>query len=290
MIQENFHVLEYGTTIILTIQQLLFVSREILLPFTNNATIKIISEIVTVYIYLPGYLLVYFQLQDALSKAQQLSNDYDCSSFSHITKIARLKKGKKVCKRVLPFYNRRKYLHSANVYYTPRYDKYGFQYLTPEEINQRDWKDVKPRLLHQCNFGNYFTYLCNKIPNFIQLFTHGDVICSPHHLSNHSSSCSDHCIFYAKDKCGVMKAFDASELGSNNNQPSEPLFQFQSSYLSGLDANVIFDSGASISASPYASDFISWTTLTDTPRLRGVLDEPVVQGVGTVELKLCCDD
>ena len=72
-------------------------------------------------------------------------------------------------------------------------------------------------------------------------------------------------------------------------ESEDPLLRFQSSYLSGNNAEVIFDSGASISVTPFASDFISWEKSNSTPRLRGVSEEPTVQGVDIATFKVTTD-
>ena len=59
---------------------------------------------------------------------------------------------------------------------------------------------------------------------------------------------------------------------------------FQSVYFMLDDSvPVVFDTGATISVSPQASDFISWETNTDTLTLNGITTSTHVQGAGMVE-------
>ena len=48
-------------------------------------------------------------------------------------------------------------------------------------------------------------------------------------------------IFHAEDANGHLKVFDMTELTGGDTD--DPLLRFQSSYLSGSNAEVIFDSG-----------------------------------------------
>lgn len=94
--------------------------------------------------------------------------------------------------------------------------------------------------------------------------------------------------FLAKPTSPAQSAttFDLTTLVSNNNP-----FRFQSVYLSALgDGNLIFDTGASISISPFHEDFIDYAPDSGTSTLQGVSASTVIAGKGTLRLYVTDDE
>ena len=104
------------------------------------------------------------------------------------------------------------------------------------------------RYLYLVNYGKSFDTLCSINPDFIQLFgASAGQLLSP----SYSQSRTSEFIFTADDG----RHIDLSTIVASGNH----LFRFQSVYsISKGEAPVVFDTGASISITPYREDFIDF--------------------------------
>ena len=168
-----------------------------------SSTLTTTSEVIILYLYILGYASFTIISIDLLQDSSLLS-DFTLPSPSH----TRLRKGKKHRSRRLPFFRRRHFKFKSQSHPNPLYDEHGFSYLTPDEVDARDWKDLKPSILHQCNFSHNFMHTCSIMPDFILLFTHEKDICTVHR----QPASTQQFIFHSSDSTGVLQAFDVTEL------------------------------------------------------------------------------
>ena len=133
--------------------------------------------------------------------------------------------------------------------------------------------------LHQHHYGNLFEAHCRQCPQLIQLFgVQSPVVNSTLQKSNFIQ----HFTFVGSDN----STYDLTSIIDNSNP-----FRFQSAYMSTNGSSpIIFDTGASISISPYKEDFITFTEGSGNTTLQGVSASTVVSGSGTINLFVLDDN
>ena len=186
-------------------------------------------------------------------------------------------KQSKYRRRKPPFYKRcqRRALFTATIV-----SSYFLPY-TSGELDQLDLSSASQTLhkyIHKLNdnAATVFDNACHNNDQFLSFLVKDyDLV-----TSNHDN------IFHMCDSMG----FNTSDLPSLHSSPD--IVRFQSLYNEeSSSVGIVFDSGASISISPFATDFVEWdTTSTLNTTLHGVSDSPSVQGVGTIKFRVITDD
>ena len=189
--------------------------------------------------------------------------------------------GKKLRFPHIPFHNRRKRIRD----YLRRLDRRRRENDFVEPDFDEEWRDYeRDRYRHGWSYAEHFDDTCSRFKDFITLFGADPGLC-------------------ARKRRRVVRRFGFhAEEGAPNNGANEldltaltedddTLFRFQALYLnSDRDGTpLVFDSGATITVTPFKSDFVSWDSSSEGMRLNGIEGSSVVKGVGTVRFHVRTD-
>jgi len=154
--------------------------------------------------------------------------------------------------------------------------------------NKWEWADTAPdwwddwyrtygryKFLHVDTYGRHFDEFCRPMSDTeFELLMFGS-----------------HDLFSRKTQYDWGFLSLTEPLGLNTVAPSTVRDCFQA-YYAGTDGDkdlpIVFDTGATISVSPYENDFVTWeSTNVNDLSLRGVTTDTTVKGSGTVEWQIC---
>ena len=157
---------------------------------------------------------------------------------------------------------------------------------TPSNSFESELPNTLPyyKALHLCHFGNAFDHLCSINPTLLSL-------CGPSSLSpilEPASIFHQHTDFMFTANTPSSTTIDLTTLSQI---PDTKLVRFQSAYSTQCgEYPIIFDTGASITITPFRDDFISFDANAGSTRLQGITASAACKGEGTVRFLIIADD
>jgi hypothetical protein len=140
------------------------------------------------------------------------------------------------------------------------------------------------KVLHLCHFGSHFETLVQQCPEIMSLLGPSSMnILTPSSNSSSTSTTNDFA-FISDDQ-----HFNLTNI-TKIPQP-ESFIRFQTVYsINNGDYPIIFDTGASITITPFKEDFITFNEDNGKSHLQGITGSTVCRGKGIIELSVIADD